>query len=49
MGFSVIGNLITDARCEDKLTTVLQLGDQLAFQAQYNVSFVAPMIGQITR
>ena len=49
MWFCVIGDLVTHPGLEHKGPSIRQLGMQLAFEAEQNMSFDAPVIGQITR
>ncbi|AIU88083.1 hypothetical protein BCS7_07965 [Pectobacterium odoriferum] len=49
VGFRVIRNLIAHSRFKDKNTTVVQFCMKLAFKAQQNMPFRAPVIGQIAR
>ncbi len=45
----MIGNLITDARCEDSSSLISQLGLQFTVQTQGSVPLITPVIGQIIR
>lgn len=47
MGFRIVRNLITGAGFQDELPAVLELGMQLAFKTQQDVSFRTPMVGEV--
>jgi len=49
MRLGVIGNLVAHSRPQCECAAILQLGDQLAFGAQQDVTLHAPVIGQVTR
>ena len=49
MCLSIIAHLIGHSRFESKNTPVLKLSLHLALQAQNDMSFAAPVIGQIAR
>ena len=49
MGFRIVGDLITHARHERKAPPVLQIGMELTFDAQENVTLHAPMVGEVAR
>lgn len=49
MGFSVVGDLITHAGFQNELPSVLKLSMQFAFEAQQDVAFFTPVVGEITR
>jgi len=49
MRLGVIGNLVAHSRPQCECAAILQLGDQLAFGAQQDVTLQAPVIGQVTR
>ena len=49
MRLGIIGNLVAHSRPQYKRAAILQLGDQLAFGAQQDVTLQAPVIGQVTR
>ena len=48
MRLGMIGNLITHARREYKLSAIGKFGMQLAFKAKQNMSFATPVIRDIT-
>src|SRR5688572_16922810 len=45
----IVGDLVTHAGAEHELASVLQLGVQLAFDAEQDVSLAAPVVRDITR
>src|SRR6187431_1736175 len=49
MGFGVIRYLVAHAGLQDKSSTVFELGMKLAFSAQDDVPFDAPVIREIAR
>ena len=49
MRLGIIGHLVAHSRPQCERAAVLQLGYQLALGAQQDVSFQAPVIGQVTR
>lgn len=49
MGFGVVGNLVTHSRLQNESPSILELGVQFAFEAEQDVAFFAPVIGDITR
>ncbi len=49
MGFCIIGNLVTDARRQDKLAAISKLRLQFTLQTKQDVTLLAPVIGNIVR
>ena len=49
MRLSLVRDLITDARCQDELPAICQLGVEFSFQAQQDVTFCTPVIRQVSR
>jgi len=47
VGLGVIGHLVADTGGEDELASVDQLGFKATFQAEQDVAFLAPMVGDI--
>ena len=47
MRFRVIRHLVADARGQNEFPAVGKFGVQFAFEAQQNVSLLAPVIGQV--
>ena len=46
--FRIIRHLVTHARRQGKNAAIFQLGMQLAGQAQQDMAFTAPVVGQVT-
>src|SRR5688572_21198024 len=49
MRFGVVGDLIAHSRFQRERATVFQLGVQLPFDAEKDVTLGAPMIGEVAR
>src|SRR5258708_22651869 len=47
MGLGVVADLVAHPRRQDELAAVFESGFQLAFHAEKNVSFFAPMVGKV--
>ena len=48
MGFGVVTHLIAHTRFENESATIPELGVQLAFHAKKHMTFLTPVIGQVT-
>ncbi len=49
MCLGLVGYLIADAGCQHKSSAISKLSHQLAFQAEENMAFAAPVIRRIAR
>jgi hypothetical protein len=49
MGLGLVRHLVAHAWLEQKLPAIFELGIELALEAKEDVTFGAPMVGQITR
>lgn len=49
MRFRVIRDLVAHSRCQCEFSAVFEFSDEFALDAQQDVAFDAPVIGEITR